>query len=64
MVTRLQGGIEQNFELVDETLIFQGHLNIFLGLLMALLCSSRWSDQKCCETECVVLKPSFQARPM
>jgi hypothetical protein len=31
---------------------------------MALLCSSRWSDQKCCETECVALKTSFQTRPM
>jgi hypothetical protein len=30
---------------------------------MALLCSSRWSDQKCCKTECVALKTSFQTRP-
>jgi hypothetical protein len=31
---------------------------------MALLCSSRWSDQNSCETECVALKTSFQTRPM
>ncbi len=32
----------------------------FLGSFMASLCSSRWSDQKCCKTECVALKTSFQ----
>ncbi len=42
-----------NFELVHETLIFQGHLNIW-GSFMASLCSGRWSDQICCKTECVV----------
>ncbi len=31
---------------------------------MASLCSSRWSDQKCCNTESVLLKPTFQTRPM
>ncbi len=31
---------------------------------MALLCSSKWSDQKCCKTECEGLKTSFQTRPM
>jgi hypothetical protein len=54
---------KQNFELVDETLIFQGHLNVIWGSFVALLCSSRWSDQKCCKTECVALKTSFQTRP-
>jgi hypothetical protein len=64
-VTSLQGGTnEQNFEVVDKTFIFQGHLNFFGGLLVALLCSSRWSDQKCCKTECVALKTSFQTRPI
>ncbi len=48
-----------------ETLIFQGHLNVFWCSFMAFLCSSRWSDQKYCKTECAVaLKPSFQTRPM
>ncbi len=55
---------KRNFELVDETLIFQGHLNVLWDPCMALLCSSRWSDQKCCKTECVTLKTSFQNRPM
>ncbi len=31
---------------------------------MALLCSIRWSDQKCCIPECVALKTSLQTRPM
>ncbi len=35
---------KRNFNLVDETLIFQGHLNVLWGSFMALLCSSRWSD--------------------
>jgi hypothetical protein len=35
-------------------------LNVFWGSFMALLCSSRWSDQKCCKTECVALKTSFK----
>ncbi len=47
---------KRNFELVDETLIFQGHLNVFWGSFTALLCSSRWSDQKFCKIECVALK--------
>ncbi len=34
------------------------------GSFMALLCSSRWSNQKCCKTECVALKTSFLKRPM
>jgi hypothetical protein len=56
---------KRNFELiVHETLIFQGHLNVFWGSFMALLCSSIWSDQKCCKTECVAFKSSFQTRPM
>ncbi len=57
---------KQNFELVDETMIFQGHLNVFffLGSFMASLCSSRWSHQKCRKTECVALKRSYQRRPM
>jgi hypothetical protein len=37
---------KRNFEPVDETLVFQGHLNVFWGSFMASLCSSRWSDQK------------------
>jgi hypothetical protein len=55
---------KQNFAVVDETLIFQGHLNIFWSSFMALLCSSTWSDQKCRKTECVALKISFQTRRM
>jgi hypothetical protein len=55
---------KRNFELVDETLIFQGHLNSFWGSFMASPCSSRWSDQECCKTECVTLKSTFQTRPM
>ncbi len=55
---------KRKFELFDVTLIFQGHLNVFWGWLMAFLCSSRWSDQKCCKTECVALKTSFRTRPM
>ncbi len=31
---------------------------------MASVCSSRRSDQKCWKTECVVLEPSFDTRPM
>jgi hypothetical protein len=31
---------------------------------MTLLCSSRWSGQKCCKIECVALKRSFQTRPI
>jgi hypothetical protein len=54
---------KRNFNLVDETLIFQGHLNVFWGSFMALLCFSRWSGQKCCKTECVALKTSFQTSP-
>ncbi len=27
---------------------------------MVLLCSSRWSDQKCCKTECVALNQAFK----
>ncbi len=57
-------GHKRNFNLVDETLIFQGHLNVFWGSFMALLCSSRWSDHKCCKTEYVALKTSFQTSPM
>ncbi len=28
---------EQNFELVDDTLIIQGHLHVFWGLVLAVL---------------------------
>ncbi len=31
--TRLRVAHKQNFELVDETLVFQGHLNVFLRLI-------------------------------
>ncbi len=55
---------KRTFEVVDEALIFQGHLNVLWGSFMALLCSSRWSDQKCCKTDCVALKTGFQTRPM
>jgi hypothetical protein len=55
---------KQNFELADKTLNFQGHLNVLWGSFMALLCLSRWSDQKWCETECVALEISFQTRPI
>ncbi len=43
----------QNFDLSRS---FEG----FWGSFMALLYSSRWSDQKCCKTECVSLKPAFK----
>jgi hypothetical protein len=55
---------KRNFEPVDETLVFQGHLIVFWGSFMASLCSSRWSNRKCCKTECVAFKTSFQTRPM
>jgi hypothetical protein len=31
---------KQRFELVDETLIFQGHLNVFFGAQSWLCCAS------------------------
>jgi hypothetical protein len=62
-VTVFREAHKRNFELVDETLIFQGHLNVFCGSFMASLCSSRWSDQNC-KTDCVTLKTSFQSKPV
>ncbi len=65
MVTRLQGGTQtklwpycwQNFDLSRS-------FERFWGSFMALLCSSRWSDQKCRKAECVAHNTSFQTRPM
>ncbi len=47
---------------VDLSRSFQ---SFFFGSFMASLCSSRWSDRKCCKRECCVAhKRSFQTRPM
>jgi hypothetical protein len=64
-VTRLQGGTQtklgtycwRNFDLSRS-------FERFWASFMALLCFSRRSDQKCCETKCVALKTSFQTRLM
>ncbi len=68
-VARLQGGTEtklrtcwRNFDLSRSFECF--FFCFFLGLFMSSLCSSRWSDQKCCITKCVALKTGFRPRPM
>ncbi len=62
-VTRLQGGTQTKLWTCLRNFDLSRSFEHFLGLFMASLCFSRWSDQKCCKTECVALKPSFQTRP-
>ncbi len=65
-VTRLQGGRQTKlwtcWRSFDLSRSFERFF--FWGLFVDFLCSSWWSDKKCCKTGCVALKKSFQTRPM
>ncbi len=54
----------ETLNLLTKLWSFKVFLNVVLGSFIASLCSSRWSDQECCKTECVALKTSFLTRPM
>ncbi len=64
-VTRPQGGTQMKIWFIwhnsELSRSFEHFWDSFMG---SLICSSRWSDQKCCETECVALESSFQTIPM
>jgi hypothetical protein len=63
-VTRLQGCTKTKLWPCWRNFDLSRSFERFWGSFMASLCYSRWSDQKCCETECVAFKSSFQTRPM
>jgi hypothetical protein len=63
-VTRLQGGTQTKLWTCWRNFDLSRSFECFWGSFMVSLCSSKWSDQKCCKTECVVFKLSFQTRPM
>ncbi len=59
-VTRLQGCTQTKFWSCWQNFDLSRSFERFWGSFTASLFSSRWSDQKCCNTECVTLKTSFQ----
>ncbi len=63
-VTRLQGCTQTKLWTCWQNFDLSRSFKRFLGSFLALLCSSRWSDQTRCEIECVAFKTSFQTRPM
>ncbi len=63
-VTRLEGGTQTKLWTCWRNFDLSRSFERFSGSFMALLCSSRWSDQKCCKAERVALISSFQPRPM
>jgi hypothetical protein len=50
----------ETLNLLTKLWSFKVIWTFFCGSFMALLCSSKWSDKKCCETDRVALKQTFK----